>query len=666
MSTYEIDETLGALFIAETREQLESFSKILMKLESDPGSIETEVHELFRIAHNIKGTAGMMGLDGIKETMHMVENLFDELRKNVKALKQEQIDALLELSDALDSYVEAANWTVSWDTQAWANAFKVKSNQSATEAEDNSKLSTAKFAFSFNKDQRTALTAWLEAGKSLYRVELLFQGTAAMKSVSVMTFSKFLEKWGVVFVIFPDFNDPDFETCQRLFLILQSESKIDQANLEQISKYPVLDVAGVAIEQWTALPEEKPVATVDQTDGVVKSLNSQTIRVDSSKIDKLINYMGELLTVKAGFNELVEEQNEENAQWNQLSKLVQQLEHITGDIQVDLLDLRMVPMEQVFSRFPRTVRDIAKRNNKSVELKVIGGEAEIDKQIAEQLVNPLTHLVRNAVDHGLEKQEIRQAKGKSKTGKITLKAEQEGNYVVISISDDGAGLDLEKIRRKAIEKELISANSELTREETMSLIFRPGFSTAAEVTDISGRGVGLDVVETSLKELKGEIEIQSENGQGTTFRLKVPLTLAVIQVFLVRIGGQTLAIPTGNVTESYAFEPKQLKYIGGNRAFMLRQELIPLLNINSCFRISEPELEKEEIITTVILKRGQQRLGLMVDELVGNTEIMIKRINQALPDNPLISGATLMGNGSVGLILDINEIFNEATMSQTG
>lgn len=673
MGTNGIDETLAALFAAETKEQLENFSRILMVVEGDPGSIETEVHELFRIAHNIKGSSGMMGLNDVKETMHSVENLFDEIRKGNVGLPSEKIDVLLELGDELLAYVEAADWNQEWDKQHWAEAFGAKSNavspannNSATSAPTAVAKNMPPFKRIISNKQRETLEDWLKSGKYIYRVELFFNKTAGMKSVSVMTFSNFLAGFGTVLGNMPTFEEPDFESCPTVSIIMQTDAEFAADMIQKIEKYPVMDVTAVELERWTEIPDDKKSAVVSEgnTDKAVSStkaianLNAQTIRVDSFKIDKLINYMGELLTIKAGFRELITEKDEEGKKvWDRYTTLVQQLDTITGDIQADLLDLRMVPMEQIFSRFPRVVRDIAKRSDKSVELKLFGTETEIDKQVAEKLIDPLTHLIRNSVDHGIESKEERESRGKSDSGVVTMGAYQEGESIVVSISDDGNGIDPQKIRKKAIEKGLISEETEISDDDVIKLIFKPGFSTAAKVSDISGRGVGLDVVETSLKELKGEIETHTSLGKGTTFRLKVPLTLAVIQVFLVKIADQIVALPAGNVTESCLIYPKELKMIGDNRAFMLRNEILPIVSIHHCFGTEENQ--GTDFLTLVVLKKGHSRIGIVVDQLIGKSEIMIKRINEALPEIPLVTGATILGNGEVGIILDANQIFEE-------
>lgn len=654
-----IDQTLSRLFIAETKEQLEKFTQILVNIDNEPNRLETEVHELFRIAHNIKGSSGMMGLNSVKEVMHRIENHFDAIRQGNAGLSSEMIDVLLRLSDDLSNYIEAGAWESPWDSQSWLEMLGFESQEKTGPTGTRSKQ-----PLEFNEEQAKLLESWQSSGKKLYRVDLTFRRDAAMKAVSVFTLKKHIEQWASVFTVVPAMDDPALEQADGAVMILQSETVLDGATLEKISHYPVFDLEKVQIELWEYRPKpSKPVAPVVERTPVSAD---QTIRVDSIKIDRLINYIGDLLTVKAGFNDLLERQEQSKAAWNQLTRLVQQFEQITGDFQLALMELRMVPLNQIFARFPRIIRDISKRLNKPVDIEFFGEDTEIDKQIAEKLVDPLTHLIRNAMDHGVESPEKRQASGKSPTGKIRLGASQEGDYIVISISDDGNGINVEKVRQKAINNKLIDPSAQLSKEEIIRLIFAPGFSTAEQVSDISGRGVGLDVVETSIKSLKGEIEVESEEGKRTTFRLKVPLTLAIIQAFLVKCGNQIMAIPSVNVLESYAVRPEDIRDVGGNAVFSLRQEFVPLFHLNRLFGQEDSVASESGILSLLVVQRGRNKLGLVVDELVGQAEIMIKQINKALPDNPLVSGATLLGNGEVALILDAKQLIAEVLQGKAG
>jgi two-component system chemotaxis sensor kinase CheA len=341
-----------------------------------------------------------------------------------------------------------------------------------------------------------------------------------------------------------------------------------------------------------------------------------------------------------------------------VGKFIQKLEQVAGVLQVEVLDLRMIPVRQLFLRFPRIIRDIAKQNGKMVEINFFGEETEIDKQIAERLVDPLTHIIRNAVDHGLEDAERRRFIGKPETGRITLGAAQEGDYIIISVRDDGKGLNLEKIREKGVKMGLIKQGVTLREDELVNLIFLPGFSTTDHISDISGRGVGLDIVYNSIKELKGDVEIDYHTNQGTTFQLKVPLTLAIIQSFLVKVGGQIFGIPSAEVMESLLVDVDSIHKFSDKMVYSLRQEAITVVDLNNLFNFTKTVNSSKTPL--IIVKYGRYKLGLMVEALIGQEEIMIKQINKALAENPLLAGAALLGNGEIALILNITEIIKKA------
>ncbi|HOJ78143.1 MAG TPA: chemotaxis protein CheA [Bacillota bacterium] len=646
-----VEESLSKVFIAETVEQLERFTQILLIIEKKPETIATEIHELFRIAHNIKGSSGMIGLNEIKETMHSVENMFDAVRNNRQELTAVIIDELLQFTDELILYIRNGDWNRKWKGSRWNKIFNTNPEKDAI-GESNAQ-NQQEVALVLNSDEKKAVAEWQEAGNFVYGLDVKFITEALMKSVSAMTYIGFLQNWGTIFKTAPAQEDLAKEDYGNLKIVLFADSQIDPESEQSILKYPVYDIEQVTMRRWDYHPQE-PTQQV-----IVDSKLDQTVRVDSNKIDKLINDVGELLTIKAGLTQLVREQNYSKDSWNQLAKTVQQLEQLVSDFQMEILDLRMVPVNQLFSRFPKIVRDISRKKNKPIDINFIGGETEIDKQISERLVDPLTHIIRNAADHGIEPPEERIAKGKSETGMITMKACHEGNCIVISVIDDGHGLDVAKIREKAIKNKLINETDELRENEIIKLIFEPGFSTAEEISDISGRGVGLDVVQTSIKELKGEIDIESSPNQGTTFHLKVPLTLAIIQSFMVKVGDQVFGIPSVDVVESLSIETKEIKTIGENSVFSLRSEVVPLVDLANLFEWQDLNTDNGKI-SVIIVRKGRHKLALGVHELLGQEEIMIKQINKAMPENPIIAGATLLGNGQIGLVLNINQIVKES------
>jgi two-component system chemotaxis sensor kinase CheA len=395
---------------------------------------------------------------------------------------------------------------------------------------------------------------------------------------------------------------------------------------------------------------------------------SSTIRVDHEKLDHLMNLIGELIINRNRYSMLARHL-EEISEMNQVQDIAQNLTEttyamarISDDLQDTIMNVRMVPVSTVFSRFPRLVRDLSRKSGKQVELLMEGEETELDKSVVEVIGDPLVHLIRNSVDHGIESEDARVKAGKSPVGKVWLRAYHKGNSVAIEIEDDGKGIDPQKMREIGIKKGIISAEEakNLDDREAMELIFAPGFSGAEKITDISGRGVGMDVVRTNIKNLKGSVNIRSEVGKGTTFTLSLPLTLAIIDALMVKVSGETFAIPLDAVSETTKIEAERLTDVNNRKAVTLRGEVLGIVNLSELLELPVAE-EEPEILATVVIQDNQRRLGLVVDRLLERQEIVIKPLGSYLGDQKGISGATIMGDGSVVLILDPHEVYLMAT-----
>lgn len=650
-----MEESLILLFKNETREQLERFTEILLELEQNPEKQGEVINELFRLAHNIKGSSGMMGLNDLKDTMHLVENLFDGVRKTVLRLDEAKIDTLLQYCDEVLEYIEGGRWDQADRIARWKEEFNYQNEQKD--------LPQDRFhnVLVLNDSEKQEIALWQSSGKEVYGVEVQFSLDAAMKSASALVFVKYLEKYGSIYKMVPPLEELAEEKFDIFKAVLLVEKPLTSEQEKTITTYPINDAIETRLRKWVYRPEEAKTNTNTNANNNAPSehqehlaANDRTIRVESQKIDKLLNDVGELLNIKSNLVQLIQLGYQGQNTWNQLTQIVQMLEQVTTRFQEDVMDLRMVPVKQLFVRFPKIVRDVAKKSGKLVELTVFGEETKIDKQMAENLVDPLTHLIRNAVDHGLESKEQRLAMGKNEVGRVKIGAYQDGDYIVISVSDDGRGLDVEKIREKAIKNGLIKANDKISDEEVYQLIFAPGFSTAETVSDISGRGVGLDVVLNSINALKGEIEVDTRLHQGTTFNLKVPLTLAIIQALLVKAGNQSFVIPSSDVVESLMIEPDQIHSIADQKVFTLRQEALPIIDLRDLFGFEKSPDVKETPL--VVFRSGRGKMGLFVDELIGQEEIVIKQINPALPDNPMIAGAAILGGGEIALIINIHNL----------
>ena len=637
-----IDESLRQLFIAETNEQLEKFIEILLKLEKNPNNQSDVIHKLFRLAHNVKGSAGMMGLGVLKDIMHQTENMMDMVRNGQVALNAERIDLLLQFSDVVKNYVLEEQWDNTKQLEPWLEVFN------CTQTDTNKIEEKTEIALYLSEQEKKGIAAWQEEGKTVYGIDIQFDSGAQMQGASALIFVKFVEELGVIFKTAPEINALKNGNFIIFKLVLFTEKPLTEEQEVKITTYPLYEAINIIPRKWIYRPDE------GSTPLKIDRQYEQTIRVDAQKIDKLVNDVGELLVVKSGFSQLFQQGYPDKQRWDRFTKEYQKFEQVVGIIQRGVMDLRMIPVRQLFYRFPKIVRDIAKQKGKMVELGFFGEDTEIDKQIAERVADPLTHIIRNAVDHGLEDRETRLQFGKTDYGRITLGASQEGDSIIITISDDGQGLNLERIKAKALKNNLIKQDDILTDDEVIKLIFQPGFSTAEQVSDISGRGVGLDVVQHSIKDLKGDIEIETNLNQGTTFRLKVPLTLAVVQSFLVKIGGQIFGFPAGDVIESMTVNPDHFHRFADKLLFTLRDEAISIIDLHQYFQFDKPEnMDRTPLI---VVKYGRTKAGLIVEELMGQEEIIVKQINRAMSENPLISGAALLGSGDIALIINIHEL----------
>ncbi len=650
-ATINMEDSLVSLFKNETREQLERFTEILMELKQNPDKQDEVINELFRLAHNVKGSSGMMGLDELKESMHLVENLFDGVRKTIFRLNADKIGNLIQFCDEVYDYIESGHWDQADQIGRWKEEFNYRTEQDTLPKDRYNNVLT------LSESEKQEIALWQNSGKDVYGVEVQFSLDATMKSASALVFVKYLEKYGRIYKMVPAIQELAAEKFDIFKAVLLVETPLTPEQENTITTYPVNDALETRMRRWVYRPEEvkaKPKAEPEHQEPSAAPIGERTIRVESVKIDKLLNNVGELLNIKANLNRLTQLGYQGQITWNQLTKVVQKLEQLTANFQEDIMDLRMVPVRQLFTRFPKIIRDVAKKKDKQVELTIFGEDTEIDKQMAENLVDPLTHIIRNAVDHGLESGDQRIAVGKPEIGHVTLGAYQDGDYIVIRVSDDGGGLDLNKIKEKAVKNGILDADDKISEDEAYKLIFAPGFSTAEAISDISGRGVGLDVVLNSINALKGDIEVVTERNKGTTFNLKVPLTLAIIQALLVKVGKQFFGIPSSDVLESLMIEKGDIHTVTDQMVYTLRQEAFPIIDLREIFGFGKgSDLEQ---IPLVVFKNGRGKMGLIVDELAGQEEILIKQINPAFPNNPMISGAASLGGGEIALIINIRNL----------
>lgn len=645
-----IDEGMCQMFRVETHDQLERMIAVLLQLEQNPGEEPSVIQELFRIAHNIKGSSGMMGLESLKELMHAVENMFDAVRNGTKELDGKTVDFLLNYSRQIMSYLEAGDWDDQGPIADWKQVF--------ADAFCNDKVSggSTEFALILSDDEIEEAMAWQGMGKEIYGVELAIAQDSAMPGASAFLFLRFLEDYGLVWKTSPDQETMRTKPFNLLKVVLKTETSLQPEKETEIMTYNGHGDVKASLRRWVPrpIPQKQTPALKSASK---EHMTDNTLRVNSEKIDSLMNQIQELIILNAGLKRTINQRFSGQSVWKNLEGISQHLELLVDNLQTEIMGLRMVPVRQLFSRFPMVIREVSRKRQKNVELVCIGEETEVDKILAELLVNPLTHLVRNAVDHGLEEEPERVSMGKPATGRVTLEAKEEGENIVICVSDDGRGLNIEKIRQKAVKNGLITEDESIDEERILKLIFEPGFSTAEQVSDISGRGVGLDVVQEAIHALKGTIDVQTEPGRGTTFRLKVPLTLAAISLLLVNSEGITYGIPLESVVGGMLIHCKELKVHGNHRSYNLSEQDVPVLCLDEM--VGSGERGKQGKKPLLILTDSRKTVAVLVDEIVGQEKAVIKQINDAFEIDPLVMGAAFLGGGEMALVLNTQRIIGE-------
>lgn len=640
-----IDKELYQIYVVETLELLERFNQSILILEKEPDN-EDALNELFRIAHNLKGTSGMVGYDDIKESMHAAEDLLDAARSGKLTITSTHCDQLLSLSDAVQRFIEDPNSDFTkedWVDQLRAYLSPQGSGAGAAFIDPPLVLSAT---------EKKEIGHCQEQGKIVYGFEMEFAPDAVFRSASAMLFFNALKEIGEVYKMVPTGKNLMEENYAKVKVVCIREAELTADELAKVSDLQQAShgVVGVTWRKWVYHPVEAK-AEEHEAEKV-----ADTIRVDSLKLQKLLNTVGDLISVRAGVNEVVDAKYPPEQAMKMIKAQMHHFNQTVANLQREVMQLRMVPIKQLFTRFPRIVRDLARKCGKEINLTASGESTEIDKKVMELLVDPMTHLIRNAVDHGVEDAEHRRACGKDPIGNIKLSAAQEGNNIVIEISDDGQGINAEKVLAKAKKVGIAHEDQTYTRAEIVEFIFMPGFSTADSITDVSGRGVGLDVVRNNLSMVNGTVEVISEEGCGTTFRLKMPLTLAIINAFLVRVDKQIYALPSHDVVENIVISPKDLHKAEGVSFIKLRNEVIPLQDANMLFYGKACPLSDRQPV--VIIGNRQSKIGLIVEDFIEHREIMIKPFNAALEKVDYVSGVTILGNGQICLIVDTSMLIS--------
>lgn len=707
------------IFLDETNEHLQNLNTQILSLEQDPENMDT-INEIFRAAHSLKGMAGTMGYKRMQTLTHDMENVFSEVRNGNIKVNADMIDVLFQCLDALEEYntniressdegtndnsalIKRLNVIMSGDEGESAPAAQAPVQEGAAASDASQMFRQIKL----NENQLSVLKEADRQGKNVYGLTVKVQESCILKAARAFLVFKAIEETSEIIVSDPSSQDIEDEKFDLHFsLIIVSEEELDKVVNAAKSVSEIEDVAGgvmnmndvnsakeqdeeeeqaaehpetaqsVPAAQAQPVDESAPPAEAVQTQPTPqdqapvpaatpapaakkntanKPVVNRTVRVDIEKLDTLMNLVSELIIAK---NSLVSASTMSGNSSPAVNEQIEYLESVTTSLHESVMKVRMVPIESTVNKFPRMVRDLQKKLGKKMELYMSGEETELDRTVVDQIGDPLMHLLRNSADHGLESAQVRKERGKPEVGSIFLDAYQDGNNVVIEVRDDGNGIDTKAVKNKAIERGIITSEQgeNMSEKEIIDLLFNAGFSTAKVVSDVSGRGVGLDVVKSMIESLSGEVEVKSKLGAGSTWTIRLPLTLAIIQALMVDIGNEKYAISLGSIQTIEDISPADVKLVQAKEVIQLRDLVIPLVRLCDILDIPSKK-NPEDNLVVVIVKKGDKLAGLVVDELIGQQEIVIKSLGKYISKCKIISGATVLGDGEVALILDANTL----------
>ncbi|WP_066892442.1 chemotaxis protein CheA [Clostridium nigeriense] len=668
----DVSQYMG-MFLEESMDNLQTLNEALLDLEQEPNNID-KLNQIFRVAHTIKGMAATMGFNNIAELTHKMEDILSEFREGKLKVTRDVVTVLFDCLDTLEkmvSNVEDGNEEeieISSVIKALERAAQIEESE-ISENEDLNEVSYLEqedLIINLNEYDISVVKQAKNNGYNGVNIQISLREDTLLKSARAFLIVQELEAQGEIIKSFPateDIENEQFDT-ELFFVVVTKKTKEEiktlVSNISEVkdvkTSYVILNdnyesdsIKDIDLEEKNIIENEQlnSKEIISQDKKKETSVNNkrahQSVRVDLQRIDKLMNMVSELVIYRTRLEQIVIDDKSQ-----ELIETLEQVERTTSDLQDLVMKIRMLPLEVVFNRFPRMIRDLSVELKKEINFVIEGSETELDRTVIDEIGEPLIHLLRNAADHGIESKEERIAKGKDPVGTIKLVAYQEGTKALIKVSDDGAGINLQKVKNKA-EKIGISTEG-LSDNDIRNLIFAQGFSTNTVVTDISGRGVGMDVVKTKISSLGGSVDVISEEGKGSTFIIKLPLTLQIIQALLVKVGDETLAISLGFIDRVIDYKEENVKKTNGEEVIIYRGNVIPLIRLNERLGIENKESKKKFII---IVKVGEKTVGLLVDSLFGQQEIVIKPLGKTLKSLKEYIGATILGNGLVTLILDV-------------
>ncbi|WP_149095832.1 chemotaxis protein CheA [Paenibacillus terrae] len=687
------------MFIDESNDHLQSLNEKMLQLESNPTDLGI-VQVIFRSAHTLKGMAATMGFEDLASLTHQMENVLDLVRNNKLAMQEFIFDTFFKGLDALESMVQ--NITEGGDGKADVSSivaslqsivrgdFQKSGTDTVTEAVTPKKAADSESAgLVLDQFQYSVLEQSISEGHRVHYIQVTISSESQLKAARAFMVFNTLENTGEIVKAYPSVQDIEqekFEQNFSLYYITQKEVgelekeiasiseiesvsvvQLDQESLKQMSEVnaglaetAAAQEAPVAVQQQSAASQpQSPTAASGAKPAEGKApvakptapTHNRTIRVDIERLDVLMNLFSELLIDRVRLEQLASE-----ASNPALTETVEHMSRVSSDLQNVVLKLRMVPVDTVFNRFPRMVRDLAKSLDKKLDLVITGADTEMDRTVIDEIGDPLVHLLRNSVDHGIEPVATRIAAGKPETGTVHLRAFHSGNNVFIEIEDDGSGINREKVLKSAISKGIMTQEqaAAMTDEEAHQVLFAPGFSTAEVISDVSGRGVGLDVVKSKITSLGGNVTIHSVLGKGTNFSVQLPLTLSIIAAMMIQIGSEKYAIPLSSIVETAIVKRTQIRSVHGNKMIAFRESHIPLISLSQLFEVPDFNEDEEEETEVVVIRKGDRLAALSVQDFLGQSEIVLKNLGKYLPNIQGISGATILGDGQVALIIDPN------------
>lgn len=703
------------IFIDETQEHLQDLSQHLMILEEEPENADT-INEIFRAAHSLKGMAGTMGYKRMQHLTHIMENVFSEIRNGKMNVTSDLVDILFDCLDALQAYLDNIQQTADEGTEdnepiiARLNTFLESEGKPegkpeekpapapAVAEEAKAAQNSAPIDMKFEEFEVNAIKEALAKKFHVYKVDVKIDESCILKAARAFLVFKAIEELGEIVKSNPSVQDIEdekfeFEFCiimfsqeelEKVTKAVENVSEIKEVKAVEITEAPQVASTEAAKEEKEPEEETKQKSKAETETTAPAKANasaavapakakttapgktmpgkpvvSRSVRVDIEKLDVLMNLVSELIIAKNGL--VSASSSSDGAKSQGFNEEIEYLERVTTNLHESVMKVRMMPIETVTQKYPKMIRDLSKKLNKQMKLYITGEDTELDRTVIDEIGDPLMHLLRNSADHGLENAELRVERGKDPVGNIYLNAFQDGNSVIIEVRDDGNGIDIEKVRNKALEKGTITQEQAevMTDKDIVDLLFRPSFSTSEKVTDVSGRGVGLDVVKTKIEALGGDIDVKTALGEGSCFSIRLPLTLAIIQALMVELGEEKYAIPLETIQTIEDISVNDIKYVQSKEVINLRGSVIPIVRLDTILEIEpvQKEGDDDDNLTVVIINKGDKQAGLVVDRLIGQQEIVIKSLGKYINNNSkIISGATILGDGEVALILDVNTL----------